>query len=254
MDENVKEIMDERFGRDALIALATVDGNMPSVRTVDAYYEDGVFYVITHALSNKMKQIKENPNVGVSGEWFTAHGIGCNLGWVQKKENEPIAKKLTVAFQEWIGNGHTDLADENTVILSIELSDGILFHQGVQYILDFSHVHADKDMMAFCGAYCGVCEWKDAVGCKGCKAQAGEMFWGECDKAKCCIGKGHAHCGECASLPCQMLLDLFADPEHGDQGERLRNLQGWKKGAHTFERLNNAAQEQARTREKEEET
>ena len=47
----------------------------------------------------------------------------------------------------------------------------------------------DKNMIAFCGTYCGVCEWKDKIGCKGCKANKGIMFWGECDKAKCCIEK-----------------------------------------------------------------
>ena len=48
----------------------------------------------------------------------------------------------------------------------------------------------DRNMIAYCGAYCGVCEWKDKIGCKGCKANAGTMFWGECDKACCCIEKG----------------------------------------------------------------
>lgn len=38
----------------------------------------------------------------------------------------------------------------------------------------------DKKMIAFCGTYCGVCEWKDKIGCKGCKANRGIMFWGEC--------------------------------------------------------------------------
>ena len=35
----------------------------------------------------------------------------------------------------------------------------------------------DKSLIAYCGAYCGVCEWKDKVGCQGCKANAGNMFW-----------------------------------------------------------------------------
>lgn len=29
----------------------------PVVRSVDAYYEDGKFYVVTHGKSNKMQQI-----------------------------------------------------------------------------------------------------------------------------------------------------------------------------------------------------
>ncbi len=104
----------------------------------------------------------------------------------------------------------------------------------------------DKNMIAYCGTYCGDCEWKDKIGCKGCKANGGNMFWGECDKAKCCIEKGLAHCGECDKLPCQMLKDLFADPEHGDGGARLDNLQNWKNGNYTYRKLGNAAQEKAK--------
>ena len=104
----------------------------------------------------------------------------------------------------------------------------------------------DKRLIAYCGTYCGACEWKDKVGCNGCKASAGNMFWGECDKAKCCIGKKLEHCGECENMPCQMLQDLFNDAEHGDGGARLHNLRNWKNGNYDFEKLGNAAQEQAK--------
>ena len=104
----------------------------------------------------------------------------------------------------------------------------------------------DKSMMAYCGAYCGVCEWKEKMGCKGCKANGGNMFWGECDKAKCCIKKGLDHCGECSEVPCIELKVLFGDPEHGDKGVRLRNLLNWKKGNYVYEKLGNTAQENAK--------
>lgn len=104
----------------------------------------------------------------------------------------------------------------------------------------------DRKMAAFCGTYCGVCEWKDKIGCKGCKANEGAMFWGECDKAKCCMEKGLEHCGECPNMPCQKLRELFDDPEHGNRGARLRNLNNWKAGNYVYERLNNAAQEKAK--------
>lgn len=35
------------------------------------------------------------------------------------------------------------------------------------------------------------------------------MFYGECDKAVCCISKGYEHCGLCPDMPCKKLLDLF---------------------------------------------
>lgn len=107
----------------------------------------------------------------------------------------------------------------------------------------------DKSMIAYCGTYCGVCEWRDKTGCKGCKSNGGVMFWGECDKAKCCMEKGYAHCGECGELPCAKLQELFRDPEHGDQGVRLAHLRNWKSGIYIYEKLGNAAQEQAKNLE-----
>ena len=71
-----EQIMIDRFGKDTVIALATTVNETPYVRYVNAYYENGAFYVITHALSNKMKHIKDNPVVAIAGEWFTAHGRG----------------------------------------------------------------------------------------------------------------------------------------------------------------------------------
>ncbi|MCI8746248.1 MAG: pyridoxamine 5'-phosphate oxidase family protein [Lachnospiraceae bacterium] len=132
-----KEIMDERFGKDNIIALATVKNGEPYVRNVDGFYQDGAFYVITYALSNKMKQIEENPSVAISGDWFTAHGKGMNLGWFCKDENKHIAGKLRKAFHEWIDNGHNNFDDENTCILRIQLTDGILFSNGTRYDIDF---------------------------------------------------------------------------------------------------------------------
>ena len=136
--EKAQEIMKERFGHDTLIALATINGNFPSVRTVNAYYEDGAFYIITYALSDKMKQIETNPNVGICGDWFTAHGKGCSLGWFCKEENRGIAEKLKEAFHEWIDNGHNDFDDENTVILRVRLTDGVLFSHGTRYDINFT--------------------------------------------------------------------------------------------------------------------
>ena len=83
--QEAQEIMNERFGHDTLIGLATIDDNIPSVRAVNAYYENGAFYVITYGLSNKMKQMEKNSNVGICGDWFTAHGKGVNLGWFCKE-------------------------------------------------------------------------------------------------------------------------------------------------------------------------
>lgn len=138
MNAESKKIMIERFGKDSIIALATLENGIPFVRNVNGFYEDGAFYVITYALSNKMKQIEKNPNVAISGDWFTAHGKGINLGYFGKPENNHIAQKLRSAFESWIDNGHNNFADENTCILCIRLTDGVLFSHGTRYDIDFT--------------------------------------------------------------------------------------------------------------------
>ena len=133
-----EDILKLRFGKDSLIALATVEDGIPYVRTVDAVYIDGAFYVVTYALSRKCKQIAKNPTVAVSGEWFTAHGIGENLGHVLLPENRDIMNILRAAFAAWYDNGHTNEADPNTCLLKIKLTDGVLFSDGIRYEIVFS--------------------------------------------------------------------------------------------------------------------
>ena len=124
LSEDAEKIMIERFGKDSIIALATTVDNRPYVRSVNSFYDNGSFYVLTYGLSNKMKQIQQNPFVAIAGNWFTANGRGINLGYFGKKENAEIADKMKVVFCEWINNGHNNFEDENTCILRIELTDG----------------------------------------------------------------------------------------------------------------------------------
>ncbi|MCB7305788.1 pyridoxamine 5'-phosphate oxidase family protein [Bariatricus massiliensis] len=138
LSKKAEAIMAERFGKDNIISLATSADDIPYVRSVNAFYDNKAFYVITYGLSNKIKQIEKNPVVAISGEWFSAHGKGMNLGYFGKDENAEIAKKLRKAFAEWIDNGHNDFSDQNTCILCIELTDGVLFSNGTRYDIDFT--------------------------------------------------------------------------------------------------------------------
>ena len=136
--KKVEAILLERFGKDSIIALATAIDNTPYVRSVDAFYEDGAFYVLTYGLSGKMKQIEQNSTVAISGEWFTAQGKGINLGYFGKEENLRIANKMKQVFSAWIDNGHNNFDDINTCILCIKLTNGILFSNGTRYEIDFT--------------------------------------------------------------------------------------------------------------------
>lgn len=138
LTKETEKIILERFEKDSIIALATTENEKPYVRSVNSFYDDGSFYVLTYGKSNKMKQINKNPNVAIAGDWFTANGIGINLGYFGKKENEFIASKMKNAFSEWINNGHNNFEDENTCILQIKLTDGLLLSHGTRYVIDFT--------------------------------------------------------------------------------------------------------------------
>ena len=61
----------------------------------------------------------------------------------------------------------------------------------------------------------------------GCGKTAPKMFWGECRVAKCCVGKGHEHCGVCPDVPCALLKEFSHDAEHGDNGARIKRCMAW---------------------------
>lgn len=134
MNKEFNEILKERFEKDSLMSIATVDNTgMPWVRTVDAIYIDGAFYTITNATTNKMKHINENPVVAICGEWFSGHGKAESLGYIRNEENKNIADKLRTAFSEWYNNGHTNESDTNTIILKIQITDGVLYSNGKKF-------------------------------------------------------------------------------------------------------------------------
>ncbi len=147
-EEGIK-LIEERCGngKDNLISLSTIamepnaDGKpRPYIRDVNAYYEDGVFYVTTWAKSTKMQQIAKNNEVAFSvySQWFSGNGIGENLGWVLDPNNAEIRIKLRKAFAEWYDFANKE-QDETCVILAIRITRATVIkdHGMVRYNMDF---------------------------------------------------------------------------------------------------------------------
>lgn len=147
-EEGLK-IIEERCGngKDNVISLSTIaiepnaDGNpRPYARDVDAYYEDGVFYVTTWAKSTKMQQIAQNQEVAftVCSECFSGNGIGENLGWVLDPKNAELRSKLREVFADWYDIANNE-KDENCIILAIHITRATVIkdHGAVRYDMDF---------------------------------------------------------------------------------------------------------------------
>lgn len=146
--EEAMKLLNEQVGnKDGLISLSTIalepgaDGrSRPAARLVDVYYEDGAFYTVTYATSNKMLQIAQNPEVAICVivENFTADGIGENLGWVCDEKNTEMMAKLRVIFAAWYNEANND-DDPNTCLLRIRLTKGLWNdpHKGIKTEIDF---------------------------------------------------------------------------------------------------------------------
>lgn len=136
------ELQQKLGNKESLIALATTrqDSAHPAARLVSTYYEDGVFYTTTHASTNKVKQIADNPQVAVCVivESFTADGLAENLGWVKEEKNAAIMTKVREAFSEWYDDANDD-DDPATCLLRIQLTQGLwnFPHEGQQKRIDF---------------------------------------------------------------------------------------------------------------------
>jgi uncharacterized pyridoxamine 5'-phosphate oxidase family protein len=143
------KLIEERCGngKDNVISLSTIamepneDGKpRPYIREVDAFYEDGVFYVTTWAKSTKMQQIAQNQEVAfaVCKEWLSGNGIGENLGWVLDPKNSQLRLKLRNAFANWYDYANNE-KDENCVILAIRITRATVIkdHGAVRYNMDF---------------------------------------------------------------------------------------------------------------------
>lgn len=139
--ENAMKLMEEYCGngKDNLIALAIIAlstnavGNpRPAVRMVDAYYEDGVFYVSTDANKNKMLEIGKNNEISICGlDLFVAQGTAENLGWVKDERNAEIRMKMKKIFT-WF-DAHSDEDNPDSIVLRITLTEGTITDNDKKY-------------------------------------------------------------------------------------------------------------------------
>jgi len=129
------KILKDRFKTGQLIALATAADNKPYVRAVNAYYENGAFYIMTDASSGKMKQMEANPEVAICGQLLNARGIAENIGHVLKPEHDELMKTLRVALAEWYSYGNVNEEDPDTVILKVTLTQATVIDNKIRYEL-----------------------------------------------------------------------------------------------------------------------
>lgn len=58
------------------------------------------------------------------------------MGGFRKEESHQMTESLRCALK-WIDNGHTNFHDENTIILCLKRTDGLLLSHGTRFEIEF---------------------------------------------------------------------------------------------------------------------
>ena len=146
--ETVISIMDKLFKCDYQFAMATTVNNIPSLRFVDTYFDNGSFYIVTYSNTNKVREITENSNVALcSRKGYFFSGKAYNIGHTLSPENKEIRNKLIKAFEPWYFK-HNDEKDD-ICILKIIPKSGFVHKDGMGYKIDFVNKTAEKFRYVF---------------------------------------------------------------------------------------------------------
>jgi len=129
-------IMKDLFAKDYQFAMATVNVDNPSVRFVDTFYDEGCFYVVTYAKSQKVQDIEKNKKISLCNKLYRFNGEAYNIGHPLIEKNKEIRSKLIEAFKPWYFS-HNNENDDNMCYLKIELKEGFIHKDRIGYKVDF---------------------------------------------------------------------------------------------------------------------
>lgn len=146
--ETAMAVMVKLFSKDCFFALATASGNVPSVRMIDTYYEDGAFYVVTYATSAKVKELEANEQVALCYQAYRFEGAAHNIGHPLVPENSAIREKLIQVFEPWYFK-HNNEKDQAMCYVKIELQHGFFYQDGTGYNVDFKNKTAETFPFTF---------------------------------------------------------------------------------------------------------
>lgn len=110
--------------------------NIPSLRVVDTYYDDGIFWIVTYGKSTKVIQIESNSNAAIGKNFYSFTGKAYNAGHPLKEENKEIREKLIKVFEPWYF-AHNNENDENMCYVKFKPEYGFFHKNGTGYKVNF---------------------------------------------------------------------------------------------------------------------
>ncbi len=128
--------LEELFGRDFTFVLATAKDGVPSQRVVDTFLNDGVFWIVTYANTNKVREIAQNPHVSLCSDFYSFKGTARCAGHPLQEGNREIRSKLIRVFEPWYF-AHNDENDEDMCYIKVLPETGFFHKDGMGYRVDF---------------------------------------------------------------------------------------------------------------------
>jgi len=141
--EKALDTMNDLFAKDYQFAMATVKDNVPSVRFVDTFFENGFFYVVTYSNSQKVRELEENSKVSLCNEFYRFSGNAYNIGHPLLVENSELREKLIKVFEPWYF-AHNNENDKEMCYVKIELEKGFFYKDGKGYKVNFKLKEAEE--------------------------------------------------------------------------------------------------------------
>ncbi|MFP4286927.1 MAG: hypothetical protein ACLFRI_04440 [Candidatus Izemoplasmataceae bacterium] len=101
-DSGVINILEEKYSNDTILLIATAKDNVPSVRSVDSFYYEGSFWIVTDTRCNYVNEIQSNDYVMISDGghnrfWCKAYVVGHPL----EQKNQSIREVFLKVFKNW---------------------------------------------------------------------------------------------------------------------------------------------------------
>jgi len=104
-DSGVTEILRKKYCNDTILLVATAKDNVPSVRSVDSFFYDDSFWVVTDLSCNYVKEIQSNGKVMISDGGHNR--FWCNAivaGHPLEEKNLLIREVFLKVFKNWYKN------------------------------------------------------------------------------------------------------------------------------------------------------
>ena len=144
-NSGVKELLIERYANDTILLIATSNNNVPSVRSVDSFYYEDSFWIVTDTRCNYVKEIQENQKVMISDGghnrfWCNAFVTGHPLN----PNNESIREIFMKVFHNWYKEvNNEDL--ESVCYVKATPYKGYVHKEKIGYQFDISEDLVDID-------------------------------------------------------------------------------------------------------------